>query len=279
MKFTTASIALSAMAMIQKVSASSDFTALGVSYSPYTNAGDCKTASEVASDLAQLTDFSIIRLYGVDCSQVENVLAAKTSSQTIFQGIYYMDQIAAGVETISAAITSTGSSWDDFSTISVGNELVNSGSATVEQVSGYVTTARSALESAGYTGSVVAVDTFIAVIDNPGLCDISDYMAVNAHAYFDYNTAAADAGPWVLEQIQRVWYACGGDKSVTITETGWPSAGDTYGAAIPSLANQEAALSSIQDTCGSDVFLFSAFNNGWASPGAYDVEQYFGIIH
>ena len=276
MKFSTASIALTTLALIKQASA---YSALGISYSPYTDAGDCKTSDEVATDLAQLTNFTYIRLYGVDCSQVEYVLNAKSSSQKIFQGIYYMDEIEAGVEAIADAISTTGSSWDDFVTISIGNELVNSGSATVEQVSSYVSTGRTALTAAGYTGDVVAVDTFIAVIDNPGLCNLSDYMAVNAHAYFDYNTAAADAGPWVLEQIQRVWYACSGEKSVVVTESGWPWAGDTDGAAVPSLANQEAALTSIQDTCGDDVYMFSAFDHKWASPGAYDVEQYFGIIH
>ncbi|KAL6949292.1 putative 17 glucosidase scw10 [Hanseniaspora uvarum] len=276
MKFTTTASVLSALALIKQATA---FSAKGVSYSPYTDSGDCKTASEVASDLSQLTEFEIIRLYGTDCNQVENVLAAKSSSQTIFQGLYFMNQITADVGTISAAIESTGASWSDFNTVSVGNELVNDGEATVDQVAAYVAEARTALSSAGFTGNVVAVDTFIAVINNPGLCELSDYMAVNAHAYFDYNTAAADAGPWVLEQIQRVWYACNGEKSVLITETGWPYSGDTYGAAIASTEAQSAALSSIQDTCGDDVFLFSAFDNKWASPGAYDIEQYFGIIH
>jgi exo-beta-1,3-glucanase (GH17 family) len=276
MKFTTTASVLSALALIKQATA---FSAKGVSYSPYTDSGDCKSASEVASDLSQLTEFEIIRLYGTDCNQVENVLAAKSSSQTIFQGLYFMNQITADVGTISAAIESTGASWSDFNTVSVGNELVNDGEATVDQVAAYVAEARTALSSAGFTGNVVAVDTFIAVINNPGLCELSDYMAVNAHAYFDYNTAAADAGPWVLEQIQRVWYACNGEKSVLITETGWPYAGDTYGAAIASTEAQSAALSSIQDTCGDDVFLFSAFDNKWASPGAYDIEQYFGIIH
>ncbi|KAL6933905.1 related to Probable family 17 glucosidase SCW4 [Hanseniaspora guilliermondii] len=276
MKFSTVTSVLSALALIKQATA---YSAKGISYSPYTDSGDCKTASEVASDLAQLTDFEIIRLYGTDCNQVENVLAAKSSSQTIFQGLYYMDQISSDVSTISAAISSTGASWSDFTTISVGNELVNDGEATVDQVAGYVQEAKSALTSAGYTGDVVAVDTFIAVINNPGLCELSDYIAVNAHAYFDYNTAAADAGPWVLEQIQRVWYACDGQKNVLITETGWPYSGETYGAAVASEDAQSAALTSIQDTCGNDVFLFSAFDHKWASPGAYGIEQYFGIIH
>lgn len=251
--------------------------AKGISYSPYTNSGGCKSQSEVASDLEALQDFSIIRLYGVDCSQVENVLQAKGTNQKLFLGIYYMDQIAEGVATISSAVSSYGS-WDDIYTISIGNELVNSGSATVSQVGSYVSTGRTALTAAGYTGKVVAVDTFIAVINNPGLCEFSDYMAVNAHAYFDYYTVAEDAGSWVLKQIQNVYSACDGKKNVLISESGWPSQGDTYGVAVPSKANQELAIASIKESCGTDTFLFSAYNDYWKNPGIHKVEQYWGIF-
>lgn len=251
--------------------------AKGITYSPYAADGTCKSASDVASDLAQLTDYGIIRLYGVDCSQVENVMKAKSSSQKLFLGIYYVDQIADGVSTIKAAVEANGS-WDDIYTVSVGNELVNGGEATTSQVGAYIDSARSALTAAGYTGPVVSVDTFIAVINNPDLCNYSDYMAVNAHAYFDENTAAENAGPWVLEQIQRVWTACGGAKDVLITESGWPSQGNTYGVAVPSKANQQAAISSIEETCGSATILFTAFNDYWKADGAYGVEKYFGIL-
>ncbi|AJP41000.1 AVB_G0043050.mRNA.1.CDS.1 [Saccharomyces cerevisiae] len=251
--------------------------AKGITYSPYNDDGSCKSTAQVASDLEQLTGFDNIRLYGVDCSQVENVLQAKTSSQKLFLGIYYVDKIQDAVDTIKSAVESYGS-WDDITTVSVGNELVNGGSATTTQVGEYVSTAKSALTSAGYTGSVVSVDTFIAVINNPDLCNYSDYMAVNAHAYFDENTAAQDAGPWVLEQIERVYTACGGKKDVVITETGWPSKGDTYGEAVPSKANQEAAISSIKSSCGSSAYLFTAFNDLWKDDGQYGVEKYWGIL-
>ncbi|SCW02133.1 LAFE_0E14906g1_1 [Lachancea fermentati] len=254
-----------------------DGGAKGITYSPYSSSGACKSSSEVASDLASLTDFSIIRLYGVDCDQVSSVLQAKTSDQKLFLGIYYVDQIESGVETIKAAIESYGS-WDDVYAVSIGNELVNSGDATVSQVGSYIDSGRSALTSAGYSGPVVSVDTFIAVINNPGLCDYSDFMAVNAHAYFDYNTAAADAGTWVMEQIERVWGACSGNKNVLITESGWPSQGDTYGKAVPSKSNQEAAISSIKSNCGDDVILFTAFNDLWKADGSLGVEKYWGIF-
>lgn len=257
-------------------SSSSSFSgkAKGITYSPYASDGSCKSASEVKSDLAKLSDYSLIRIYGVDCSQVENVLAGLADGQKLFVGIYYVDAIADAVSTISSAVESYG--WDVIDTISVGNELVNDGEATVSQVKSYVSEARSALTSAGYSGKVVSVDTFVAVINNPDLCDISDYVAVNAHPYFDGGVTASEAGEWVLSQIQRVSAACSG-KDVFITETGWPTQGNTYGKAVPSAENQAIVLAGISESCGNDVTFFTAFNDLWKSPGSYGVEQYWGI--
>lgn len=277
-KAATSTKAASTKAAATSSSSDAGFSASakGICYTPYTSSGACKSASEVASDLASLKDYSTIRLYGTDCDQVANVMKAKGSNQKLFVGIYDVSDIQGSVDTIKAAIEAYGS-WSDVTTVSVGNELVNSGQATPDQIGGYVSSARSALTSAGYSGPVVAVDTFIAVINNPQLCQYSDYMAVNAHAYFDQNTAAQDAGPWVLQQIQRVATACGNSKTVEIVETGWPSQGQTLGVAVPSAQNQKDAIESIENTCGNDVFLYTAFNDLWKADGAYGVEKYFGI--
>lgn len=249
----------------------------GITYSPYNADGTCKTAEQVASDLANMKDYPNIRLYGVDCSQVENVMQAKQENQKLFLGIYFMDQIEQGVQTIKNAVEQYGS-WDDVITVSIGNELVNSNQATPAQIGEYVATGRAALQAAGYTGPVVSVDTFIAVINNPELCQYSDYMAVNAHAYFDQYTAAEDSGKWLLQQIQRVWGACNGEKDVLIAESGWPSKGDTYGIAVPSKANQKLAVDSIISVCGSDTFLYNAYNDYWKADGNLGVEKYWGIL-
>jgi exo-beta-1,3-glucanase (GH17 family) len=65
---------------------------------------------------------------------------------------------------------------------------------------------------------VVAVDTFIAIYNNPSLCEASDYIAANAHAYFDGNVAASGAGEWVAQQASKLSSVCGG-KDVLITGT------------------------------------------------------------
>lgn len=249
--------------------------ATGITYSPYADDGTCKSASDVKTEIEALSDYSVIRLYGVDCDQVTNVLAAMSSEQKLFAGIYDMTAIADGVSTLASAVEAANG-WDQVLTVSIGNELVNSGEATASQIKSYVEEGRTALTAAGYTGKVVSVDTFIAVINNPDLCDYSDYMAVNAHAYFDGGVAAADAGTWVLEQIERVSSACDG-ADVLIVESGWPTKGDTYGDAIPGTSEQAAALADISDKCGSDVFFFNAYNDMWKDPGTYGVEQYWGI--
>lgn len=274
---TSTSTAASTAASSTATSGSGSFAYTGITYSPYTSSGGCKSLSEVQSDLAELTDYEIIRLYGVDCSQVEFVLQAKLAAQKLFLGIYYVDAIEAGISEIAAAIESYGS-WDDVYTVSIGNELVNGGSATVDQVASYVSTGRSALTSAGYTGPVVSVDTHVAVLANTGLCEISDYIAINAHAYFDYNTAAADAGTWLLTQIERVYSACGSSKNVLVTESGWPHQGDTYGQAIASPEAQAAAIASLKETCHDSVILFTAFDDLWKADGYLNCEKYWGFI-
>lgn len=276
---TSASASSTGSGSSSSSSGSNNFSAgaKGVTYSPYNKDNSCKSASQVKSDISKLSDYSLIRLYGTDCNQVENTLAALSSGQKVFLGIFDTSNIEQQVKNLAQDVKNHGG-WDIVDTVSVGNELVNSGQANPSQVKQYVNTAKSALKAAGYNGPVVSVDTFIAVINNPDLCDASDYLAVNAHAFFDGHVKAQDAGKWLLQQIQRVSSACGNKKKVFVTETGWPTRGDSNNVAVPSLQNQKDALEGIASSCGNDATYFNAFNDLWKQPGSYNAEQYWGII-
>jgi len=254
----------------------------GISYSPYSgnvasgNVG-CKTAAQVAADFAEIdsSHYNMVRIYGTDCNQVENVLTvAKSKGMKVFAGVYDITQVASEIATIIAA---ANGDWSDFHTISIGNELVNSGAATVSAVTSAISTARGLLSAASYTGKIVTVDTFVAIKANPALCEASDYAAANAHPYFDGNVEAANAGPWVLSQMEAVSSACGG-KDTMITETGWPWGGESFQDAVASPANQAAAVSSIQGSVSSNLIMFTAFNDMWKAPGYLNIEQSWGML-
>jgi exo-beta-1,3-glucanase (GH17 family) len=261
----------------------------GLAYSPYTDSGECKSQDQVTSDFATINAFAqsngdswaFVRIYGTDCNQVSTVLKAGADyNLKIFAGIYNIWDDAAFATELKTMISAANGDWSRFNTIAIGNEVVNGGKLAASAVAGKVATAKSTLQAAGYSGPIVAVDTLVAVIANPVLCDSSDYVAVNAHAFFDANVVASNAGTWLLEQMQRVSSVCGG-KEVVISETGWPTQGSTNGAAVPSIENQKSAIGSIKQTVTSKVVYLSAFNDMWKTNSAdtFNAEQFWGICN
>lgn len=273
--------ASSAPAASPSSSPSSEGSSYGITYSPYNSDQSCKTGDQIAKDLATLDGYNMIRMYGVDCDQAGPIIkAAKAKDMKVFAGLFEITGVEAQIEKLKSAVEeNAGGDWSIIDTVSVGNEGINNGQYSISDIRSAVNTAKSSLPSE-YSGSVVTVDTFIAVIDNPELCTVGDYTATNCHAFFDGGVTAEKSGKWVLEQAQRVSEACGNpDRKVVITEAGWPSSGSTNGVAIPSSENQQAAVKDLKDHFTSNLILFTAFNDYWKqnSAATYGVEQYWGI--
>ena len=248
-----------------------------ISYSPYNSDNTCKSATQVASDFAKMSGYEVIRLYGTDCNQIANVRAAtQDAGVSLFLGIFDINQVQSECQTIIDAMKGD---WSHVNTVSVGNELVNNGGASVSQVTSAIGQARSILKGAGYTGPVVTVDTMMAMKANPELCHASDFCAINCHAFFDGKTTAEKSGDFVLNWAKEVSEAAGG-KTTVITETGWPSQGQTNGMAVPSLENQQAAIASIKRNFPRNAILYSSYNCMWKknSASTFGAEQYWGIL-
>ncbi|KAK2062356.1 cell wall glucanase [Colletotrichum caudatum] len=260
----------------------SNTTLPGIAYAPYTATGQCKTAEQMDADFAQLKgNYSVVRTYGTDCNQIANALpAAKKAGLKLFLGIFDIGSIPTQAAIIVSAVNGD---WSLINTVSVGNELVNNGKATAQQMVTAVGQTRQLLRDAGYTGPVVTVDTFVAVLANPELCDASDYCAMNIHPFFDSDTAAKDAGTFITRMVSEVQSKLSDrNKRIVCTETGWPWKGNANGAAIPGIEEQQLAVDSIKIAYAShaaDVILFSAFDDLWkhAEAATFNAEQYWGI--
>ena len=119
----------------------------------------------------------------------------------------------------------------------------------------------------GYKGPISTVPTWVEMMNNPVLCD-ADRVTVNAHPFYDGNVKAAGAGNFindvVLPNIRRVCAPYSAVKNIIITESGWPSRGANFGAAVPSLANEQAALKSLNCVAGSTkIIAFEADDSTW----------------
>lgn len=251
---------------------------VGIAYSPYNADSTCKSQGEINADFEKLVDYPLVRIYGVDCNQVTTVLnAAKKHNMKIFAGIFDLHDLPGSLKTL---IDAANGDWSLFDTISIGNELVNKGQNTPAEVVSAVNSARQTLRAAGYTGPVVTVDTFNAMIQYPELCQASDYCATNCHAFFDADMTPDEAGPYVKGQARRVSAAAGGKRTV-VAESGWPHAGQANGAAVPSRQNQAIAITSLKKSFpDSGIILFTAFDEKWKQDGryTYSAEKYWGLL-
>lgn len=247
-----------------------------ISYSPYNPDQTCKVPAQVAKDLEKLDSFSVVRLYGTDCNQTANVLAAtQGKSIQIFAGFFDIKDIPNEVQLLSTAVNGD---WSRVNTVGVGNELVNNG-ASAGSVIAAIDQARGLLKTAGYSGPVVTVDTMVAMKANIELCHASDYCAINCHAFFDPHVSAEGAADFVLGWAQQISSLAGG-KATVVTETGWPSSGASHDNAVPSKENQAMVVSALKAKFSSNMILFSAYNNKWRqdNSGTFGAEKFWGIL-
>lgn len=255
----------------------------GFSYSPYMANGDCKTQEQVHTDFNKLSnDYSLVRIYGTDCNQTATVLAAaKARNLKLFAGMFDLNNLESQVNLITAA---ANKDWSSFDTITVGNEMVNSGAASPAAVVAAIGKIRVLLRRAGYTGKVGTVDTLVAARANPSICDASDACMVNCHPFYDGNVVAKSAGDFLTTQIPTLRAVLSNkNQKIIISETGWPWKGDSNKDAVPSPSNQNDALSSIKSAFSSDqssLILFSTFNDMWKTNSAsqFQAEQFWGFL-
>jgi exo-beta-1,3-glucanase (GH17 family) len=253
----------------------------GVSYAPYKGNHACKTQKEVNEDFSHMKGkYSMVRIYGTDCNQVAMVReAAKANDMKVFLGIWNLKTMAEETDEI---IKGMNGEWNMVFAISVGNEVIDRGEASAEEVVEAIKKTRSRVREAGFKGPVVAVNTQAVMEAHSEVCQASDVCALNVHPFFNANTSAEEAGKWVMEAVKRVQALMPKDKKVMVAETGWPTEGQSNGAAVPGKEQQKTALEAISKAYAehpAELFLFSAFNDLWKAKEAktFFVEQSWGI--
>jgi len=163
--------------------------------------------------------------------------------------------------------------------LTIGSEVNDSPSNIIQKVKDV----RSHLSSViGYKGPILTVHNWVQVMNNPVLCD-ADRVTVNAHAFYDGNVQAGNAGNFirdtVLPNIRRVCASYSAVNDIVITESGWPSRGSSSGAAVPSLGNEEAAIRSLNcASTSTKIFAFEADDSIWKSTNENERSKSFPLL-
>jgi len=252
-----------------------------MTYTPYTTAGECKSASEVDADIAIIAGkgFTTVRLYATDCSGLVNVGAAcKAHSMKLIVGVFIKSSgIDAAKPQVDEIVTwSQGGMWDIVSMVVIGNEAIFNGYCTSSALAEFISYSKAKLSAAGYHGPVTTTEPLNKLQEAGGdLCSVIDVVAANIQPFFNSGVDASSAGTFVASQLQLVGQVCPGKEAYNL-ECGWPNNGEANGAAQPGQSQQAAAIADIVDKVGDHTVIFSYDNDSWKSGGAFNVEKYFG---
>ncbi|KAI1333391.1 glycoside hydrolase superfamily [Xylariaceae sp. FL0255] len=256
----------------------------GVTYTPYEtdSSGGCKTQEQVNSDIAAIAAAGIttLRVYSTDCSTLPFVgSAAASHGIKMILGIYIdAPGCTADSPSVSEQIASIKAwgQWDMVSAIMVGNEATEDGFCTPSELASLIQSTKSQLSYTGpystsETVNIWQLEEFTSVV-----CDVVDFVGANAHAYFNTQTTAAQAGQFVQSQLDIIDSVCSG-KEGRIMETGWPTQGVALGAAVPGVEEQYVAIKSIVEMVGDKAVLFSLTSDAWKGDStACQCEAYWG---
>jgi exo-beta-1,3-glucanase (GH17 family) len=251
-----------------------------MTYTPYGNDGQCKSSSEVASDIAIIASkgFTTVRLYSTDCDTLPSVgSACEAHGIRIILGIFIDSSGISGAREQLDDIMSCGK-FDMVDMVVVGNEALFNGYCTTSELAALIIEVRSSIRGAGCNAPVTTTEPLISLQEYGGdLCHAMDVVAANLQPYFNADTSAADAGDFVAGQLELVGKVCPGLEAYNL-ECGWPNAGGANGAAVPGYSEQAEAIKSIVAKVGSKTVIFSYQNDAWKSSGLNGVEPHFGCI-
>jgi exo-beta-1,3-glucanase (GH17 family) len=157
----------------------------------------------------------------------------------------------------------------------VGNEVLYRDDLTEEQLLNYIARVRAALPDdipVGY------VDAYYEFVQRPRITQACDVMLCNCYPYWE-GTHIKDSFQHMRQMYYQVKSVADG-KPVMITETGWPSKGESLGGAEPSHKNairyflNTQLWSKDEDI---DIFYFSSFDEAWKVGAEGEVGAYWGI--
>lgn len=156
----------------------------------------------------------------------------------------------------------------------VGNEVLYRKDLSMDQLLQYIQEVKNQINGipVGY------VDAYYEFVQHPELVDSCDVILCNCYPFWE-GTDFEHSLPHMQHMYGQV-VANGKGKKVIITETGWPSQGESLGNALPTPMNAlkyfiNTQLWSLDESI--EVFYFSSFDESWKVGAEGTVGAFWGV--
>lgn len=254
----------------------------GVAYGAFRDGqspiGEYPSKAEIKQDMRILRDFTFnIRTYSVNETQQLIPRLAKQKHMKCYAGAHIGGDQAANAVEIERLLRVAR--YCRRGGIVIGNEVLFHGNLPrgdlVEWIR-YAKTDEMVRRKGIPVGYADVYETFLA---DPGLVAELDFLLVHVHPYWEGLPVEA-AAQYAYDAWLLVKSAYPG-KEVILGETGWPTAGDTVGDAVPSEENQRIFLEDFVTLAlagNVPYFFFAAFDEWWKRDASgVEAEAHWGL--
>jgi GPH family glycoside/pentoside/hexuronide:cation symporter len=248
----------------------------GICFSPYTEGqkiGDVLTKDQIERRLNIVSPHvQWIRTFSCsDGNELIPEIAHQKGLKTIV-GAWISEDKEKNEREIQSLISLANAGFVDIA--AVGNEVLHRNELSEEELINYINRVKTALPNV----TVSYVDAYYQFLDRPNLVSNCDVLLVNFYPFWE--GADIDYATSYLDSMMELTSSIANGKKIIISETGWPSKGESVEQAVPSEINAMKFFVASHEWAAKnnvDLFYFSSFDESWKANQEGTVGTAWGI--
>lgn len=250
----------------------------GISFSPYMEGQDPSEKSliseqQIADRLEVIRPYTDwIRTFSTTQGNEEVPRIAHEKSLKTLVGAWLDSDLENNEKEITNIIRIASEGYADM--IAIGNEVLLREDLEIEQLIDYIKSVKQAVPHVpvGY------VDAYYMFVNYPEIVDYCDVLFANCYPFWEH--CALEISVDYMKKMYELVSQNAKGKKVVISETGWPTRGEQYGAAVPSYENAMRYFIQTQEWVQKEnihLFYFSSFDEVWKINHEGEYGAYWGL--
>lgn len=250
----------------------------GISFSPYLEGQDPSVKSliseqQIADRLEIIRPYTHwVRTFSTTNGNEEVPRIAKEKGLKTMVGAWLDSDKENNEIEINNIIRIGQSGYADL--IAIGNEVLLRDDLEVEELIEYIRRVKAAVPNVpvGY------VDAYYMYVNFPEIVDECDVLFANCYPFWEY--CALEISVEYMKKMYELVKVHAKGKPVVISETGWPTKGESYGAAVPSYENAMRYFINTYEWANQEhvhLFYFSSFDEVWKINHEGEYGAYWGL--